>query len=190
MTATLIRQEKITRTDGAAGVARGVDIQDAALKLVFRHREEGDVAKLCRTGRFVQLFGNALTLIARGIRHEQLEVMVADAGLECRTRRDRVGLETAAPETGPAALLDHRQPDVQDCHLTLLRRLVEAVADRGPLAHGWSVDTATDALWLSVTARAAHTALHTLGWSPDLLVHCVTAQLRALLLPSDDRTVA
>lgn len=71
-----------------------------------------------------------------------------------------------------------------------LRRLVEAVADRGPLAHGWSVDTATDALWLSVTARAAHTALHTLGWSPDLLVHCVTAQLRALLLPSDDRTVA
>lgn len=69
-----------------------------------------------------------------------------------------------------------------------LRRLVQTVADRGPLAHGWSIDTATDAVWLVVTSRAAHTALHTLGWSPDLLVTCVTAELRALLLPSDDRT--
>lgn len=68
-----------------------------------------------------------------------------------------------------------------------LRRLVEAVADRGPLAHGWSIDTATDAVWLVVTPRPAHVALQTLGWSPDLLVTCVAAQLRALLLPSDDR---
>ena len=73
---------------------------------------------------------------------------------------------------------------------TDLDRLVRAVADRGPLAHGWSTDTATDALWLLVTSRSAHTALHTLGWSRDLLVTCVTAEIRALLLPSDDRTPA
>ena len=71
-----------------------------------------------------------------------------------------------------------------------LRRLVRAVADRGPLAHGWSIDTATDAVWLVVTPRSAHTALQTLGWSVDLLVDCVTLQLRALLLPSDVRTPA
>jgi AcrR family transcriptional regulator len=81
-----------------------------------------------------------------------------------------------------------------------LRRLVGAVADRGPLAHGWSIDTATDAVWLLATPRAAHTALSALGWSPDQLAHCVTVQLRALLLPteplparpssSDDRTPA
>jgi AcrR family transcriptional regulator len=70
------------------------------------------------------------------------------------------------------------------------RRLVEAVAARTPLAHGWDVDTATDAVWLIVTPRAAHTALRTLGWSVDLLTDCVTAQLRALLIPSDDRTPA
>ena len=71
-----------------------------------------------------------------------------------------------------------------------LGRLVQAVAERGSLAHGWSTDTATDAVWLLVTSRSAHTALHTLGWSPDLLVTCVTAEIRALLLPSDDRTPA
>jgi AcrR family transcriptional regulator len=70
-----------------------------------------------------------------------------------------------------------------------LHRLVRAVADRGPLPHGWDVETATDAVWLLVTSRAAHTALHTLGWSPDLLVTCVTAELRALLL-TDDRNPA
>ena len=70
---------------------------------------------------------------------------------------------------------------------TDLRRLVGAVAGQGPLAHGWSVDTATDAVWLLATPRAAHIALQTLGWSTDLLVHCVTLQIRALLLPSDDR---
>jgi AcrR family transcriptional regulator len=63
-----------------------------------------------------------------------------------------------------------------------LRRLVEAVADRGPLAHGWSIDTATDAFWLVVTAGTAHTALTTLDWSADLLVECVAAQIRALLI--------
>ena len=71
-----------------------------------------------------------------------------------------------------------------------LRRLVHAVADRGPLAHGWSVGTATDALWLLVTARSAHTALQTLGWSHEQLVTCVTVQIRALLIPSGDRNSA
>jgi AcrR family transcriptional regulator len=76
-----------------------------------------------------------------------------------------------------------------------LRRLVQAVVAHGPLPRGWSVDTATDALWLIVTPRTAHTALQTLGWSEDLLVECVTAQIRALLLPdgpgpSDDRNPA
>jgi hypothetical protein len=71
-----------------------------------------------------------------------------------------------------------------------LRRLARAVAERGPLPAGWDVDTATDALWLIVTPRAAHTALHALGWPGDRLVDCVTRQLRALLFPSDDRTPA
>jgi len=66
-------------------------------------------------------------------------------------------------------------------------RLVRAVADHGPLRTGWDVDTATDAVWLAATPRAAHTALATLGWSLDRLVDAVTSQLCALLLPSDDR---
>ena len=70
---------------------------------------------------------------------------------------------------------------------TDLSRLVRALADLGPLAHGWTVETATDAVWLLVTPRHAHTALRTLGWSIDLLVECVSAEVRALLIPSDDR---
>jgi len=77
-----------------------------------------------------------------------------------------------------------------DCH-----RLVQAVADRVPLRAGWDVDTATDAVWLMATPRAAHTALHTLGWSVDRLVDAVTRQICAVLLPSellpsDDRNPA
>ena len=94
---------------------------------------------------------------------------------------DAAAADPATAELWAAAERDRRRD---------LRRLVQAVADRGPLAHGWSVDTATDAVWLLVTSRAAHTALHTLGWSPDLLVTCVTAEIRALLLPSDDRNPA
>jgi AcrR family transcriptional regulator len=94
---------------------------------------------------------------------------------------DAAAADAATAELWAAAEQDRRKD---------LRRLVEAVADRGPLAHGWSTDTATDAVWLLVTPRAAHTALHTLGWSPDLLVTCVTAEIRALLLPSDDRNPA
>jgi AcrR family transcriptional regulator len=94
---------------------------------------------------------------------------------------DAAAADAATAELWAAAEQDRRKD---------LRRLVEAVADRGPLAHGWSVDTATDALWLVVTPRVAHTALQTLGWSPDLVAECVTVQLRALLIPSGDRTTA
>ncbi|RBY91711.1 TetR/AcrR family transcriptional regulator [Blastococcus sp. TBT05-19] len=87
---------------------------------------------------------------------------------------DAAASDTATAELWAAAE-QHRRLD--------LRRLVVAVAERGPLAHGWSVETATDAVWLVVTPRAAHTALTTLGWSIDLMAEAVTAQLRALLLP-------
>jgi AcrR family transcriptional regulator len=70
------------------------------------------------------------------------------------------------------------------------RRLVQAVADRGRLRSGWDVDSATDAVWLVATPRAAHTALHTLGWSVDRLVDAVAGQICALLIPSDDRNPA
>jgi AcrR family transcriptional regulator len=92
--------------------------------------------------------------------------------------------DAAAADPGTAGLWAAAEQDRRKD----LARLVRALADRGPLAHGWDLDTATDAVWLLVTSRAAHTALHTLGWSPDLLVTCVTAEIRALLLPSDDRT--
>ena len=91
---------------------------------------------------------------------------------------DAAAADAATAELWAAAEGDRR---------TDLRRLVQAVADRGPLAHGWSIETATDAVWLIVTPRAAHTALRTLAWPIDLLVDCVTLQLRALLLPSHDR---
>ena len=70
-----------------------------------------------------------------------------------------------------------------------------AVADRGPLPPGWDVDTATDAVWLTATARRAHTALQGLGWSVERVVDSSTRQIRALLIPcehipSDDRTPA
>jgi hypothetical protein len=94
---------------------------------------------------------------------------------------DAAAADSSTAELWAAAEQDRRA----DC-----RRLVEAVAARTPLAHGWDVDTATDAVWLIVTPRAAHTALQTLGWSVELLTDCVTAQLRALLIPSDDRTPA
>lgn len=94
--------------------------------------------------------------------------------------------DAAAADAATAALWSAAEQDRRRD----LGRLVRAVADRAPLAHGWSTTTATDALWLLVTSRAAHTALHTLGWSPDLLVTCATAEIRALLLPSDDRNPA
>jgi AcrR family transcriptional regulator len=81
-----------------------------------------------------------------------------------------------------AAAEQHRKADV--------RRLVQAVADRGPLPAGWDVDTVTDAVWLTATPRRAHTALHTLGWSVDRVVDSSTRQIRALLIPSDDRNPA
>jgi AcrR family transcriptional regulator len=94
---------------------------------------------------------------------------------------DAASADTATAELWAAAEQNRRKD---------LHRLVRAVADRTPLARGWHVETATDAVWLLVTSRVAHTALHTLGWSPDLLVTCVTAEIRALLLPSDDRNPA
>ena len=94
--------------------------------------------------------------------------------------------DAAAADAGTAALWAAAEKDRrQDLHL-----LVRAVAERVPLAHGWNIETATDAVWLLVTSRTAHTALHTLGWPPELLVTCVTAEIRALLIPSDDRTPA
>jgi len=98
-----------------------------------------------------------------------------------------VAFEDAAAADAATAELwalaeQHRRAD--------LRRLVQAVADRGPLPAGWDVDSATDAVWLVTTPRAAHVALQTLGWSADRLVAAVTAQLRALLIPSDDRNPA
>ena len=92
--------------------------------------------------------------------------------------QDAAAADTATAELWAAAERDRRA----DCG-----RLVQAVADHGPLRDGWDVDTATDAVWLAATPRAAHTALTTLGWSVDRLVDAVTSQLCALLLPSDDR---
>jgi AcrR family transcriptional regulator len=88
---------------------------------------------------------------------------------------DAAAADAATAELWAAAEQDRKKD---------LRRLVQAVADLVPLARGWSIDTATDALWLVVTPRAAHTALQALGWSPDQLVECVTVQLHALLIPS------
>lgn len=98
-----------------------------------------------------------------------------------------VAFEDAAAADAPTAELwalaeQHRKAD--------LRRLVQAVADRGPLPAGWDADSATDAVWLVATPRAAHIALHTLGWDADRLVAAVTAQIRALLIPSEDRNPA
>ena len=107
-------------------------------------------------------------------------------GLARRLRGRRGRRRRRPPSCGPLAEQDRRAD---------LRRLVQAVADRGPLPAGWDVDTATDAVWLVATSRAAHIALHTLGWSADRLVAAVTAQIRALLIPSelipsDDRNPA
>jgi AcrR family transcriptional regulator len=94
---------------------------------------------------------------------------------------DAAAADAATAELWAAAERDRR---------TDLRRLVQAVADRGPLPRRWDIDTATDALWLIVTSRSAHTALQTLGWSTDRLVDCVSLQIGAVLLPSDDRNPA
>jgi len=91
---------------------------------------------------------------------------------------DAAAADATTAELWAAAEQDRRA----DCG-----RLVRAVADHGPLRTGWDVDTATDAVWLAATPRAAHTALATLGWSLDRLADAVTSQLCALLLPSDDR---
>ena len=89
---------------------------------------------------------------------------------------DAAAADASTAELWTAAERDRRA----DCG-----RLVQAVADHGPLRTGWDVDTATDAVWLAATPRAAHTALTTLGWSIDRLVDAVTSQLSALLLPSE-----
>jgi AcrR family transcriptional regulator len=94
---------------------------------------------------------------------------------------DAAAADAATSELWAAAEQDRRA----DCG-----RLVQAVADHGPLRAGWDVDSATDAVWLVATPRAAHTALTTLGWSVDRLVDAVTHELGALLLPSDDRNPA
>lgn len=99
---------------------------------------------------------------------------------------DAASADAATAELWAAAERDRRAD---------LHRLVRAVAAHGPIPRDWSLDTATDALWLIVTPRLAHTALQTLGWSEDLLVESATAQIRALLLPaelapSDDRNPA
>jgi hypothetical protein len=70
------------------------------------------------------------------------------------------------------------------------RRLVQAVADRGPLPLGWNVETATDAVWLVATPRRAHIALETLGWDVERLVDASTRQIAALLIPSENRNPA
>jgi AcrR family transcriptional regulator len=67
------------------------------------------------------------------------------------------------------------------------RRLVQAVADRGPLPLGRNVETATDAVWLVATPRRAHIALETLGWDVERLVDASTRQIAALLIPSENR---
>jgi AcrR family transcriptional regulator len=75
-----------------------------------------------------------------------------------------------------AAAEQHRKADC--------RRLVQAVADRGPLPRGWDVGTATDAVWLVATPRRAHIALTTLGWDLERLVDASTRQIGALLIPA------
>lgn len=67
------------------------------------------------------------------------------------------------------------------------RRLVEAVAARGPLRTGLDVETATDGVWLTATPRLAH-QLAALGWSPDQVADWSARAVTALLLPPDDRT--
>jgi AcrR family transcriptional regulator len=88
--------------------------------------------------------------------------------------------DAAAADAGTAALWaeaeEHRKADC--------RRLARAAVDRGPLPAGWDVDTATEALWLLLAPRSAHTALQTLGWSPERVVDAVSRQVRALLIPS------
>ena len=98
-----------------------------------------------------------------------------------------VAFEDAAAADAPTAELwavaeQHRKAD--------LRRLVQAVADQGPLPPGWDVETATDAVWLIATPRRAHIALETLGWSAQRLVDASTRQIAAVLIPSDDRNQA
>ena len=92
---------------------------------------------------------------------------------------DAAAADTATAEMWAVAE-QHRRVDVG--------RLVRAVADRGALAHGWDVETATDAVWLVLSPRPAHTALQTLGWSPDLLARSAVLQVSALLLPSTSGT--
>jgi AcrR family transcriptional regulator len=100
-----------------------------------------------------------------------------------------VAFEDAAAADRPTAELwaAAEQQRKADC-----RRLVQAVADRGPLPPGWDVETATDAVWLLATPRRAHLALETLGWDVERLVDASTRQIGALLipLPSDDRNPA
>jgi AcrR family transcriptional regulator len=67
------------------------------------------------------------------------------------------------------------------------RRLVEAVAARGPLRAGLDVETATDGLWVTATPRLAH-QLAVLGWTPTQVADWTARAVTALLLPPDDRT--
>jgi AcrR family transcriptional regulator len=102
------------------------------------------------------------------------------AGVAVRAGGLLVAFEDAAAAEATTAALwaeaeEHRKADC--------RRLALAVADRGPLPAGWDVDTATEALWLVLHPRSAHTALQTLGWSSERVVDAVSRQVRALLLP-------
>jgi AcrR family transcriptional regulator len=131
--------------------------------------------------------------LARSSAADAIEAFVrAMARVATRAGGLLVAFEDAASADAPTAEL---WAAAERDRRTDLHRLVQAVAARGTLPRGWSVDTATDALWLIVTPRTAHTALQTLDWSLDLLVECVTLQIRALLLPaeldpSDDRNPA
>jgi AcrR family transcriptional regulator len=123
-------------------------------------------------------FSTALTLPSGGdvIANfvQAITQVAARAGGLLVAFEDAASADAASAELWAAAERDRR---------TDLGRLVRVVAAHGPLAHGWSVETATDALWLLLTPRLAHAALANLGWSEDLLVECITAQVRALLLP-------
>lgn len=62
------------------------------------------------------------------------------------------------------------------------RRLVEAVAELGPLPAGLDVDTLTDGMWATFTPRMAHHVAG-LGWPRKQRVAWVARALAALLLP-------
>jgi AcrR family transcriptional regulator len=146
-----------------AAVDRALGGDDDDVPLTERAEFTAALARSSATGT-IEAFVRALVRVAQ--RASGLLVAFEDAA----------AADSSTAELWAAAE-QHRKADC--------RRLVQAVADRGPLPLGWDVGTATDAVWLLATPRRAHIALHTLGWSADRLVDASTRQIGALLIPSE-----